>query len=116
MVAGRGESPDSVTLVYGLARTAYRDQFAQRDQQRTRCSALLAFAGILATLSTGAARDAHGSLLIFIGITALIAAAGSSSPASSGSTWIPRLASASSQTSISSRAGAMPSCRSSGTR
>jgi len=66
----------SVALVYGLARTAYRDQFAQRDQQRTRCSALLAFAGILATLSITAARDAHGSLLIFIGIIALIAAAG----------------------------------------
>ncbi len=76
MVAERGESPDSVALVYGLARAAYRDQFAQRDQQRTRCSALLAFAGILATLSITAARDAHGSLLIFIGIVALIAAAG----------------------------------------
>ena len=76
MVAERGESHDSVALVYGLARTAYRDQFAQRDQQRTRCGTLLAFAGILATLSITAARDAHGSLLIFIGIIALLAAAG----------------------------------------
>ena len=76
MAEERGESHDSVALVYGLARTAYRDQFAQCDQQRTRCSALLAFAGILATLSITAARDAHGSLLIFVGIIALIAAAG----------------------------------------
>ena len=76
MAEERRESGDSVALVYGLARAAYRDQFAQRDQQRTRCSALLAFAGILATLSITAARDAHGSLLIFIGIVALIAAAG----------------------------------------
>ena len=67
---------DSVDLVYGIARAAYRDQFSQRDQQRTRCGALLAFAGILATLSMSAARDAHGSLLIFMGIIALIAAAG----------------------------------------
>jgi hypothetical protein len=37
---------------------------------------LLAFPGILATLSTTAARDAHGSVLIFVGIIALIAAAG----------------------------------------
>jgi len=76
MAEERRESPDSVALVYGLARTAYRDQFFQRDQQRTRCSALRAFAGILATLSIAAARDAHGSPLIFIGIIALIAAAG----------------------------------------
>ena len=76
MVAERGESHDSIALVYGLARTAYRDQFAQRDQQRTRCGTLLAFAGILATLSITAARDPHGSLLIFAGIIALIAAAG----------------------------------------
>lgn len=69
-------SHDSVELIYGLARAAYRDQFAQRDQQRTRCSALLAFAGILATLSITATQDAHGSLLIFIGIIALITAAG----------------------------------------
>lgn len=69
-------SRDSVELVYGLARAAYRDQFAQRDQQRTRCGALLAFAGILATLSITAARDAHGSILIFVGIVALITAAG----------------------------------------
>ena len=76
MVAESGESHDSVALVYGLARAAYRDQFAQRDQQRTRCGTLLAFAGILATLSITAARDAQGSLLIFCGIIALIAAAG----------------------------------------
>ena len=76
MAEERRESGDSVALVYGLARAAYRDQFAQRDQQRTRCGTLLAFAGILATLSTTVARDAHGSLLIFIGIIALIAAAG----------------------------------------
>ena len=76
MAAGRGEPQDSVALVYGLARTAYRDQFAQRDQQRTRCGTLLAFAGNLATLSTSAARDAHGSILIFVGIIALIATAG----------------------------------------
>lgn len=76
MADERPRSHDSVELIYGLARAAYRDQFAQRDQQRTRCSALLAFAGILATLSLTAARDAHGSLLIFIGIIALITAAG----------------------------------------
>ena len=72
----RHGSRDSVELVYGLARAAYRDQFAQRDQQRTRCGALLAFAGILATLSVTAARDARGSVLIFVGIVALITAAG----------------------------------------
>jgi len=76
MAEERRGSQDSVELIYGLARAAYRDQFAQRDQQRTRCGTLLAFAGILATLSITAARDAHGSLLIFIGIIALIAAAG----------------------------------------
>ena len=76
MAEERRGSRDSVELIYGLARAAYRDQFAQRDQQRTRCGTLLAFAGILATLSITAARDAHGSLLIFIGIIALIAAAG----------------------------------------
>ena len=76
MAEEREGSHDSVALVYGLARTAYRDQFAQRDQQRTRSSALLAFAGILAALSITAARDAHGSLLIFVGIIALLAAAG----------------------------------------
>ncbi len=76
MAEERRGSHDSVDLVYGLARAAYRDQFAQRDQQRTRCGTLLAFAGILATLSTTAAREAHGSLLIFVGIIALIAAAG----------------------------------------
>jgi len=47
MVEERRESRDSVDLVYGLARAAYCDQFAQRDQQRTRCGALLAFAGIV---------------------------------------------------------------------
>ena len=76
MTEERRGSHDSVELVYGLARAAYRDQFSQRDQQRTRCGTLLAFAGILATLSIAAARDAHGSLLIFVGIIALIAAAG----------------------------------------
>lgn len=76
MAEERRGSHDSVELVYGLARAAYRDQFSQRDQQRTRCGALLAFAGILATLSITAARDAHGSLLIFVGIIALITAAG----------------------------------------
>jgi hypothetical protein len=76
MAEDRCGSRDSVELVYGLARAAYRDQFSQRDQQRTRCGALLAFAGILATLSIAAARDAHGSLLIFCGIIALIAAEG----------------------------------------
>jgi hypothetical protein len=76
MAEERRGSHDSVDLVYGLARAAYRDQFSQRDQQRTRCSALLAFAGILATLSITAARDSHESLLIFVGIIALIAAAG----------------------------------------
>jgi len=76
MAEEREGSHDSVALVYGLARTAYRDQFAQRDQQRTRCGTLLAFAGILATLSITAARDAHGSILIFVGIIALLAAAG----------------------------------------
>jgi hypothetical protein len=76
MAEERRESRDSVELVYGLARRAYGDQFAQRDQQRTRCGALLAFAGILATLSASAARDAHGSIVIFIGIVALITAAG----------------------------------------
>ena len=76
MAEERGGSHDSVELVYGIARAAYRDQFSQRDQQRTRCGALLAFAGILATLSITAARDARGSLLIFIGIIALITAAG----------------------------------------
>ena len=76
MAEERRGSRDSVELIYGLARAAYRDQFAQRDQQRTRCGTLLAFAGILATLSITAARDAHGSLLIFIGIIALIAASG----------------------------------------
>lgn len=65
MAEERRGSHDSVELVYGIARAAYRDQFSQRDQQRTRCGALLAFAGILATLSISAARDAHGSLLIF---------------------------------------------------
>jgi hypothetical protein len=76
MAEDSGESRDSVELVYGLARVAYRDQFAQRDQQRTRCGTLLAFTGILATLSTTAAHDARGSLLIFVGIIALIASAG----------------------------------------
>lgn len=76
MAEERRGSHDSVELIYGLARASYRDQFSQRDQQRTRCGALLAFAGILATLSITAARDAHGSLLIFVGIIALITAAG----------------------------------------
>ena len=47
MAEERGESHDSVALVYRLARAAYRDQLAQRDQQRTRCETLLAFAGIV---------------------------------------------------------------------
>ncbi len=76
MTKERRGSHDSVALVYGIARAAYRDQFSQRDQQRTRCGALLAVAGILATLSITAAGDAHGSLLIFCGIVALICAAG----------------------------------------
>ena len=71
-MAGRGDD----RLLDARRFDVFLVQFAQRDQQRTRCSALLAFAGILATLSTSAARDAHGSLLIFIGIIALIAAAG----------------------------------------
>lgn len=116
MAEERRGSHDSVELVYGLARASYRDQFSQRDQQRTRCGALLAFAGILATLSITAARDAHGSLLIFVGIIALITAAGLFFAASSGSASSPHLASGSSQTSISSQAHATPSCRSSGTR
>ena len=108
MVAEREESHDSVALVYGLARTAYRDQFAQRDQQRTRCSALLAFAGILATLSITAARGAHGISSSSAASSLSSRPRGSSSPASFGSASRSRHASGSSKTSISSQAGATP--------
>jgi len=47
MAEERRRSLDSIELIDGLGRAAYRDQFAQRDQQRTRCGTLLAFVGIV---------------------------------------------------------------------
>ena len=47
MAEERRRSLDSIELIDGLARAAYRDQFAQRDRQRTRCGTLLAFVGIV---------------------------------------------------------------------
>ena len=55
----------------GLPRPVRAARPAAHSLQRAAC-----LPGVLATLSITAARDAHGSLLIFCGIIALIAAAG----------------------------------------
>ena len=62
-------------LIYEIARGRQRDQLAQREAYRTRSGSLLAFAGILATLSI-ATTSVHGhSLLVGAGVLALIIAA-----------------------------------------
>jgi hypothetical protein len=70
-----GSEYPSGSLIYEIARGRQCDQLAQREAYRTRSGSLLAFAGILATLSI-ATTSVHGhSLLVGAGVLALIIAA-----------------------------------------